>query len=165
MQKIGELIFNSAIFVVSCALYYVATTFPDYRNSDQVGPALWPKMILLTIMILSGTLMVKNGKRMLDSIRSSERPASIQQGGNRMLIAAVTLSLVYVFSVSYVGFLVSIFLFQIIFLLILRVRSLKTLILYPACLTVTVYAIFIKLLYIPLPRGSGFFLAISRIFY
>jgi hypothetical protein len=164
MQKIGELIFSSAIFFISSTLYYVATTFPDYSKSDQVGPALWPKLILLIIMILSAILMVKDGKRLLNGIRP-ERTTSLDRRGNRMLMATIALSLAYVFSVSYAGFLVSIFLFQIVFLLILRVRNPATLVLYPVCLTLTVYAVFIRLLYIPLPRGSGIFLTISRIFY
>ncbi|RJQ65286.1 MAG: tripartite tricarboxylate transporter TctB family protein [Desulfobacteraceae bacterium] len=164
MQKIGELIFSSTIFLVACALYYVASTFPDYQKTDQVGPALWPKMILLIILILSGILTAKNGNRLLSGIRSSEGSAPGPRV-NRMLIAAVALSLAYVFIVSYAGFLVSIFLFQIIFLRILRVRNPVTLILYPVCLTFIVYAVFIRLLYIPLPKGSGIFLSISHFFY
>ena len=82
-----------------------------------------------------------------------------------MLLLTIILSLLYGFSVSYVGFLLSIFVFQILFLLILDIKNLKALILYPVCLTSVIYAIFIKVLYIPLPRGSGIFLTISRIFY
>ena len=81
------------------------------------------------------------------------------------LLFTVILSLLYGFGVSHAGFLLSIFVFQILFLLILKVKKMHILILYPICLTAVIYAIFIKVLYIPLPRGTGIFLTISRFFY
>jgi putative tricarboxylic transport membrane protein len=88
-----------------------------------------------------------------------------EKEGFRMLILTIILSLLYGFGVSYVGFLLSILIFQTLFLLILKVKKISVLILYPFCLTIVIYAIFIKILYIPLPRGTGIFLTISRLFY
>ena len=82
-----------------------------------------------------------------------------------MLTLSILLSLLYGFGVAYVGFLLAVFLFQLLFLLILKVRSIWMLTLYPLCMTAVVYGIFIKVLYIPLPRGTGIFLTFSRFFY
>jgi hypothetical protein len=131
-----------------------------------VGPALWPKMILITILILSGLLVIKNGRRLLRLASGIETStASSKMVGGRMLMLTISLSLLYGFGVTYIGFLLSIFIFQVLFLLILKVRNIWTLTLYPICMTSVVYAIFIKVLYIPLPRGTGIFLTISRLFY
>lgn len=166
MNRMGELIVSSIVFIVSFILYGVATTFPNYKQSDQVGPALWPKMLLLAILFLSGFLVIKYACRVFrDASSAKDKPSFWDHSGNRMLILTIMLSLLYGFGVSHVGFLLSIFLFQLVFLMILKVRALPTLILYPIGLTAVVYAIFIKLLYIPLPRGTGIFLTFSRLFY
>ena len=166
MNAFAEFIIASVIFFSSCGLYYVATTFPQSKSSDQVGPALWPKMILITLLILSGCLVIKNGRRILKLASGSEASTgSSKMVGGRMLMLTIALSLLYAFGVSYVGFLLSILIFQLLFLVILKVRNICTLTLYPICMTSVVYAIFIKVLYIPLPRGTGIFLTISRLFY
>ena len=147
MKVRSEIIISGIILLVACFLFYVASTFPQSRMADQVGPALWPKIILLLIIILSVTLLIQF---VIQSLKEKKaRPKedlSAEKEGFRMLILTVILSLLYGFGVSYVGFLLSILVF-------------------PLCLTVVIYAIFIKILYIPLPRGTGIFLTISRLFY
>jgi putative tricarboxylic transport membrane protein len=166
MRLNNELIISGIIFIAACLLLYVASGFAPSRMSDQVGPALWPKAILLMIMVLSAVQLVQQTVSAIRKTADSTALAdSTDKTGSRMLLLTIILSLLYGFSVSYVGFLLSIFVFQILFLLILDIKNLKALILYPVCLTSVIYAIFIKVLYIPLPRGSGIFLTISRIFY
>ena len=166
MKVRSEIIISGIILAVTCFLFYVASTFPQSRMADQVGPALWPKIILLLIIILSMTLLIQF---VIHSLKEKkEKPKedfSAEKEGFRMLILTVILSLLYGFVVSYAGFLLSILVFQTLFLLILKVKKIPVLVLYPLCLTVVIYAIFIKILYIPLPRGTGIFLTISRLFY
>jgi hypothetical protein len=166
MKVKSEVIISGITLLVTCFLFYVASTFPQSRMTDQVGPALWPKIILLMIIMLSMTLLIQfviyylKGKK---ETPKEDFPA--EKEGFRMLVLTVILSLLYGFGVSYVGFLLSILVFQTLFLLILKVRKIPVLVLYPLCLTIVIYAIFIKILYIPLPRGTGIFLTVSRLFY
>jgi len=166
MKVRSEIIISGIILLVACFLFYIASTFPQNRMADQVGPALWPKIILLLIIILSMSLLIQF---VIQSLKEKKaRPKedlSAEKEGFRMLILTVILSLLYGFGVSYVGFLLSILVFQTLFLLILKVTKIPVLVLYPLSLTVVIYAIFIKVLYIPLPRGTGIFLTISRLFY
>jgi len=166
MRFIGDLITSGIILLTGCVLFYYASLFPQSRRGDQVGPALWPKMILSLIIILSAVLFIQQVVRIFKTKgHHEEQQAPIEKDGSRMLLFTVILSLLYGFGVSYVGFLLSIFVFQILFLLILKVTKIQVLVLYPICLTAGIYAIFIKVLYIPLPRGTGIFLTISRFFY
>ena len=161
-----ELIVNGIILGTACFLFYVATTFPMFEHADKLGPAFWPKAILFVTVILSGLLAVKNILGWMQN-RGVEIQQSIEveQGNLKRLLLAIAVSLVYGFIVPYTGFLLSILLFQIVFLVILKVKKVWVLVLYPLSLTVVIYLIFIKILYIPLPRGQGIFLAFSRLFY
>ncbi|MBW2309104.1 MAG: tripartite tricarboxylate transporter TctB family protein [Deltaproteobacteria bacterium] len=166
MNVKGEIIISGATVLIACILLYVATTFTQLLFADQVGPAFWPKTILIAVIVLSGFLFIKNIliAQRDDKIVRKEDSAQEREGGIR-LVMAIILSLVYAFSVPYVGFLISIILFQVLFLLILKVKKALVLAFFPLSLTLILYIIFIKVLYIPLPRGTGVFLTFSRIFY
>ncbi|MFQ5841112.1 MAG: tripartite tricarboxylate transporter TctB family protein [Thermodesulfobacteriota bacterium] len=166
MSVKGEIIISGVTFTVAWVLFYVATTFPQLKFADRVGPAFWPKTILFAIIVLSGFLFIKN---VIVRLRGNKfgrgEVAVLEKEGTKGLIEAIGLSIIYGFSVPYGGFLFSILLFQVLFLLILKVKKVLVLVLFPLSLTVTLYIIFIKVLYIPLPRGVGMFLIFSRIFY
>lgn len=166
MSVKGEIIISGVTFAVAWVLFYVATTFPQLKFADRVGPAFWPKTILFAIIVLSGFLFIKN---VIVRLRGNKfgrgEVAVLEKEGTKGLIMAIGLSIIYGFSVPYGGFLFSILLFQVLFLLILKVEKVLVLVLFPLSLTVTLYIIFIKVLYIPLPRGVGIFLTFSRIFY
>jgi putative tricarboxylic transport membrane protein len=166
MKVISEIIISGIILLVSCFLFYVTSTYPQSRMADQVGPALWPKIIIVVIIVLSVTQLIQFVIHFLKAKKEKPKEDIVsEKEGFRMLILTIILSLLYGFGVSYVGFLLSILIFQTLFLLILKVKKISVLILYPFCLTIVIYAIFIKILYIPLPRGTGIFLTISRLFY
>jgi len=166
MSVKGEIIISAVTFVVAWVLFYVATTFPQLKFADRVGPAFWPKTILFAIIVLSGFLFLKN---VMVRVRGNKfgqgEVAVLEKEGTKALIMAIGLSIIYGFCVPYGGFLFSILLFQVLFLLILKVKKVLVLVLFPLSLTVTLYIIFIKVLYIPLPRGVGIFLTFSRVFY
>lgn len=163
----GEIIINGVTFVSGCLLYYVATTIPELRVADQVGPSLWPKAVLALVIFLSGFLLIKNLGVFLSKREPPIRPAysDSQKDWTIRLIFTILLSLLYGFSVSYGGFLLSIFIFQLIQLLILKVKRIPILIFFPLVMTGIYYLIFIRALHMPLPRGTGIFIPLSRLFY
>ena len=67
-HAIAELSISGVIFLSACVLYYVAASFPNYQGSDQVGPALWPKMLLIAILILSGYLLFRSVRGLMKSV-------------------------------------------------------------------------------------------------
>jgi len=162
----GDIIVSGAVLGSAGFLFYVATTFPRFEHADKLGPAFWPKIVLLMVIVLSGVSVVKSvlkAKRQ-KSPKTQPMVAGEQESFKRLALA-IFVSLVYGFSVPYTGFLLSIFIFQIVFLLILKVKKIWILFLFPLALTVVIYIIFIEILYIPLPRGQGIFLTFSRFFY
>jgi hypothetical protein len=164
--KTGEIIVYGVILGMACFLFYVATTFPLFEHADKLGPAFWPKTVLLVVIVLSGTAVIQNTVRAVRNKRQRNQGIIQEERGHfKRLALAIFFSLVYGFSVPYTGFLLSILVFQVIFLLILKVKNIWILLLYPLALTTFIYLIFIEVLYIPLPRGQGIFLTFSRFFY
>jgi hypothetical protein len=163
----GEITINGVTFVSGCLLYYVATTIPELKVADKVGPAFWPKTVLSLVILLSGFLLIKNLGVLLSKRESPIRPASSdsQKDWTIRLLLTIGLSLLYGFSVSYSGFLLSIFIFQLILLFILKVKKVPILIFFPLIMTGVYYLIFIRVLHMPLPRGTGIFITLSRLFY
>lgn len=161
-----EIIINAIIFCFGGYLYYLATKLPEIKIADRVGPSFWPKIILFFIIILSGFLLTKN----IIIILKRKSPPKIevlylQKDWNIRLVLAILLSIIYAFFVSYIGFLISIFLFQLILLIILKVKKVLVLFFFPFIMTVIFYLIFIRTLHMPLPRGMGIFITLSRFFY
>jgi len=166
LEHKNEIIVNGVILATACFLFYVATSFPMFKHADKLGPAFWPKVILLVTIILSGLLAVKNVLSWMQNRDIGNQQIIEKEPENlKRLLLAIVVSLVYGFSVPYTGFLLSILLFQFVFLFILKVKKVWVLVLYPLSLTTVIYLIFIKILYIPLPRGQGIFLTFSRLFY
>ena len=162
----GEIIVSGTILLSSIGLLHVATTFPQQDAADKVGPAFWPEVILLALIVLSGYLLLKNAVIFLKDRESSQQgaPTSDKEGPLKLMMV-VMLTMIYGLGVPFVGFLISIFLFQVFLLLLLKVRTVLVVVFYPLGLTALLYAVFVKVLYIPLPRGEGIFLTFSRLFY
>lgn len=163
MKFKGQNIFNLVLFFGSVFLFFYASKFPELKHADKLGPDFWPQLVLGVIVILSGILVF------FDFLsRRIEKPVTEFSEGKphtKRLILAIILTLSYGFSVPWLGFLLSIFILQILFLLVLSEKKVIVIVFLPLGLTVSIYLIFIKILYIPLPRGSGVFLQFSRLFY
>ena len=167
MNAKGEMIVSGTILLVACSLYFhVAAAFSQYKHHDLVGPALWPKIILFSVIILSGSLFIKNAFIFFKTQKLAQEVASpLEKKGAFMLRLTIILTLLYCLGLPYTGFLFSIICFQFFVLLILKVKKIQILIFYPLGLTLLIYMIFIKFLNITVPRGTGIFLTFSRLFY
>jgi putative tricarboxylic transport membrane protein len=166
MKDRGEVCFNALIFLGSIYLFQASRSFPKFQTADLLGPAIWPQYLLAATIVLTGVLLIRNCIELLKSRKgtrtsteTSQKPATLT------LLLVMSLSLAYAVALEYIGFLLSIVIFQVILLYILKIRSAITLILFPLSLTVTFYLIFVKLLSLPFPRGEGMFLYFSRLFY
>lgn len=81
------------------------------------------------------------------------------------LFAGFALLWAYIYAMRFIGFVPSTFIFCIVFLLFVGERRWKPIALFPIGLTGVLIYIFTRLLVVPLPRGSGFFLDLSTYFY
>jgi putative tricarboxylic transport membrane protein len=165
MRDKGEVCFNAVIFLGSIYLFYVAGSFPRFQTADQLGPSVWPQWLLAATTVLTGVLLIRNIQEMLKQKKPTDIQPSATAPAPRTLLWVMSISIGYAFIVEYIGFVLSIIIYQVLLLYILRVRSIRTLILFPLCQTAVFYLVFMQLLKIPFPRGEGIFLYFSRLFY
>ena len=166
MKDRGEVCFNALIFFGSIYLFQASRSFPRFQVADKLGPAIWPQCLLLATIVLTAALLTRNAIELLKSRREPRRSTGAsQKPASLSLLLVMFLSLAYSVALEYLGFLLSIVIFQVILLYILRIRSVFTLVVFPLGLTVTFYVIFVKLLDLLFPRGEGIFLYFSRLFY
>lgn len=160
---LGELIISSIMIIISIGLYFISSNFKIVGHSTGIfDAAFWPKFllgllfILLCIQILKNITKIKNeGKLSNISIKFSKKT----------LILSLLIIAVYIISIDVLGFILSTFLFQVIFLKILHEKKISIIIFVPTIITIICYILFIKVLFIPLPRGVGIFRMFSLLFY
>lgn len=170
MKDRGEVCFNALIFLGSIYLFQASRSFPRFQTADLLGPAVYPQWLLGATIVLTGILLIGNIVELLKSgIGARPSTDALAEGTQKpaipTLLLVMVLSVAYTIALEYIGFLLSITMYQAVILYVLRFRGVTTLIIFPLALTATFYLIFVRLLSLPFPRGEGIFLYFSRLFY
>lgn len=153
----------TALVIIGISLYFfhLAGQLPVIKGFQQMGDSFWPKLVLLVIIVLSAILFLKSFIKRERFIRKDESKISA-----RASLAAVMMGLVmYIISISYLGFLFSTFLFLIFFSYIMGDRKLSGMVLFSLGMTAIIYLIFGLLIYSALPRGVWIFKTLSNYIY
>jgi putative tricarboxylic transport membrane protein len=128
----------------------------------QLGPDFWPKMILIFLMgscVIKFGEIVWNRRSLADEVEA--RPAM----NNMRLSLMIVLLVVTVFAIDYLGFVLANFLFMIAFLSLVGMRKIASLLLVSILGSIGMLYVFVKVVYLPLPKGMGFFEDISLFIY
>jgi putative tricarboxylic transport membrane protein len=119
---------------------------------EQPGAGLFP-VIVAVIMMLASIATLQEGLRM-DKTLHVDCPS----GANRnRLLGVIGLLLVYVLILPYAGQIIVSTLFSIFLLRILSKLTWPRILTYSVVISTVLYAIFVILLKVPLPRGTIFF--------
>ncbi|MHA1382042.1 MAG: tripartite tricarboxylate transporter TctB family protein [Candidatus Helarchaeota archaeon] len=136
----------------------------QFLREGTVLPGYWPRLILVSILILSLVLLIIKAYKDI-TIKGKTLNADKQLVATSRVVLIVLICFIYANIVNYIGYLLGTVFFSIILLFIMGVRKTLTLIFYPIGITIVVYLIFTKILYMSLPRGIGFFYKLSQLFY
>lgn len=143
-----------AIFLFGAAVYFYADRSIDPPPPGQLGGAFWPKMCALG-MAVAGVL------KGWEAIRSRERPpeegAACKEMDNRKLAWMILLIVAVVPAVDLLGFAIATAAFIWVFLRLAGARGRFLLPLVSLGGTVFLLYLFVKIVYLPLPKGEWFF--------
>jgi putative tricarboxylic transport membrane protein len=141
---------------VAAWFYRMAGDIVFTHRGSTLGPDFWPRIALAGIMIIClvqtarilifGRVDDKTG--VIDLDESDEEPRS-----NLLLASGVILTVAYGESVMTLGFLISTFVFMLLFTYLGRYRSHLAIWLSSAIGTVVLVVLFQKVVYVSLPRG------------
>jgi putative tricarboxylic transport membrane protein len=163
---IGEILLTGLIVLISVFLLMETGSFPVYQSKGLAGPALWPRIILMMLILLGLIVLGALFSKMSKKDHASRIVAEENQ--ERILprvYIVMAFCVLYTVLIKTFGFLLVSLAFQVLTLWVMGVRKPKSLILGPVLLTAALYGLFIRILHNPLPRGIGIFYDISRALY
>jgi uncharacterized membrane protein len=153
------------MIIIFCVTLYWNTT--TWRRIGEVGTTsvFWPRILIFGVFVfnlvdlfIKSKIIKKNKKKTINADKENLLY-------EKQLYGIIILISIYIFGLSYIGFLLASLFFQWTFLWILEYRKKLKLIFIPIVVTFLIYVIFIKIVYVPLPRGIGIFREISLFFY
>lgn len=165
MQKLLALKGPLLIFGIALSFYFLAGILDEGPIPGQLGAYFWPRVILILLMVSCGIkgleiLSEKKGKERADEAASALPPMHVPK-----LIALMAMVIGVVLAMDKIGFLLSNFFFLLFFLFLTGLRRKLSLLMISAGGTLVLLYLFVKVVYLPLPKGMGFFEDITLFLY
>jgi len=165
MKKIdkGELVIPIVFIVVSISLFVNTYGF-EFTTHHQAPPTMWPRGIIVLLIQVCGLLI---GKLILEARKKEAGPTKESEPKTEwgMILKGILVLFLYMFLISYIGYIMSTLAFTLAAMLMLGNRNKVHLILTPLLTTGLVFIIFTHAMYIPLPKGISVFRTFSQIFH
>jgi putative tricarboxylic transport membrane protein len=174
----------TAIVLLLGALYFrlnIEDFVTGRRGAGYVDPDFWPGWLLNVIILGSAVYALQAWRKRSESADASgiatveERLAEHEpveglhevavSGNIWRLLLGFGILWAYIYSMTRIGFLPSTLLFALVFLIFVGERRILVLTLIPLTIVGAILGVFTRLLVVPLPRGTGFFLELSTFFY
>lgn len=160
----GEIIISVVIFFGSLYLYFESMKFEGLEVYGKLGPAYWPKFLLICLMALS-FLVAVDAFRERKKRDSEKEETSEADSGKVRFFFAIGFIVLYLILMQIFGFIILTPLFLIAFMYLLGERKKIWIFGVPIGITVLIVWVFTKAMYVPLPRGQSIFLDFSHLFY
>lgn len=152
-----ELLFNAALLIFfAYAYYHIGVSMPE-SSAIELGAEQWPQLILGTLILLIVVNIVKvyrstpTEKRNLDEIKNIKLEAVFKS----KLFKGIVIILAYAFLLEAVGFILSTFVFLVVYARLIGEKRIKILLSAGFLITFGIYFLFARGLTIMLPRGYG----------
>lgn len=172
VKRIVDLLFTVVVLLGSIYLWHVADQFPVFAKYKNVDSDFWPKIILVTMGILSLLILYNNivslrrrdwEKRKVSSGDEKDDPASAVNW--KKMVLMVVLCIAYYWGLGIFGFVIATIVFMWMAMMIIGGAKRITVIVFPVIFTGTLAIIFVKVLELSLPRGIGLFHSFSLLLY
>jgi hypothetical protein len=141
------------IFLLAVYLYIVAGGIDANPMPGQLGPAFWPKALLILLMASCG---IKAWEIYRAPSEGAAKKASSSVDTLKLVLMIVAV-LGVVFLMDMIGFVLANFLFLLFFMRIAGYRRMGSLTLISVLGTIGLLYLFVKVVYLPLPKGQFFF--------
>ncbi len=171
----GEKVVTGLLCFFSVICYGIAMTIPPPFVQTPLGAAFWPKIILGIIFVASAVHLAKLFFRKAEvetqlaeeakEARKREEEETGESEDPSLFFFGILLSLIYIISLKWIGFTVATPIFSAVFLYGTGYRKKIMLVIVSICTAGIFLFLFVKLTFIPLPRGYGIFRSISYLIY
>lgn len=160
----GEIVISLITFIGAIYLYHETNKFGFIDLYGGLGPAFWPKLLLVLLMAFSLGVAINVFRKVKKGLLPAAAAVTLDSG-KIQLFSAMGLIVLYIFLMKIIGFLVLTPFVMIAFMYLLGEKSKVWIYTIPFALTLGIVLLFTKVMYVPLPRGIGIFLSISHLLY
>ncbi|MDR2726420.1 MAG: tripartite tricarboxylate transporter TctB family protein [Deltaproteobacteria bacterium] len=147
-MRFNDAVIGVAAIIVGLLIFIHVQSFPS-QAGGRPGPALFPATLAALLMI-AGVVLVVQGHRAGGPLCQIPPELNARGVGNIMMTLGAIVF--YVLVSEYLGFLLASFVVMVGMMLMLKARA-RIAIPVAAGTTLCIYAIFHKMLMVPLPRG------------
>lgn len=150
---------------VSAALFAASRGLDDLARGDQLGPGFWPRLVLIGLALACAAKAAMEWRRrpvatprvFAPGTVADLAPEELPPMSGRLLAWAVGAIVLYVLLTPWLGFPLATAGFIVAFMVLCGARSGLTLAANAVAGTLVLVYLFVKLVYLPLPKGAGAF--------
>ena len=147
--------------VLAAALWPATRSLSDLTREGSLGPAFWPRLALLGLALAClGKAWEEWRRAHAAAVGDGPEPISLAK-----LLGGIALLVAYAALAPPLGFVVATLAFIATFMALAGMRSPVGLALNAVLGTVTLVYVFVKVVYLPLPKGDGPFEALTLAIY
>jgi len=147
--KKENIIFGIIGMALSLYVFWATSQFPKDKIMG-IGPSFFPRILATGLFVFGFILIVLN---LLKADQSAGKSFSIKDPGIQRSIIAFTATMVYVFAISFLGFVISTIIYLASLMYLMRFRKIIRVTIISVSVSIVVYTIFNTLLNISLPKG------------
>lgn len=130
-----------------------------------IGPDAWPRFLIDATLICLIALIIFAVIELREKLTSGHNREGVTGTELIRWLGVILLIMVYIWSLRYLGFLLSTYLFGLIYCLMTGLQRPREFLGLPAAFIAVALILFTMLLSVPLPRGAGFLRSISYYVY
>ena len=161
MPALARVVAPLAGVIVAAALFAGTRGLDDVARGEQLGPGFWPRLVLVGLGLACAAKVVENFRR----ITPSDRAVGLAGVRRGTLAVAISMIVLYVALAPWLGFALVTAGFIAAFMVLAGARSPATVGLGAVAGTVGLLYFFVKLVYLPLPKGDGVFETVTLALY
>jgi len=145
------------IFLLGVFFFVLAGRLDENPVEGQLGAFFWPRAILILLMFSCGFKVLESFKGFGKGVADTGLEAPPTQANMGKLVAMIVMLLAAVVSMEMIGFPLCNFLFLLLFMRIAGLKKKVHLLVISVLGTILLLYIFVKIVYLPLPKGQWFF--------
>lgn len=163
MPPLARVVAPLAGVIVAVALFIDTRGLDDVARDGQLGPGFWPRLVLGGLGLACAAKVIENRRR--PALSDGARAAGLAGVRRDALAAAITSIVLYVVLTPWLGFPLVTAGFIGVFMVLAGSRSPVAIGLAAIAGTVVLLYVFVKLVYLPLPKGDGVFETLTLALY